>query len=59
MYEEYLAWANSSQNKALKEEVYRENFFRVFGKQPEDFGLASKAPKVASEPSEFVFPTAD
>lgn len=59
LYEEYLAWANSSQNKALKEEVYRENFFCVFGKQPEDFGLASKAPKVASEPSEFVFPTAD
>ena len=54
LYEDYLAWANSPQNKALKEEVYRENFFRVFGKNPEEFGLTSNAPTVTREPKEFI-----
>lgn len=54
LYEDYLAWANSPQNKALKEEVYRENFFRVFGKTPEEFGLTSNAPTVTREPKEFI-----
>lgn len=54
LYEDYLAWANSPQNKALKKEVYRENFFRVFGKNPEEFGLTSNAPTVTREPKEFI-----
>lgn len=55
LYEDYLAWANSSQNKELKEKVYNENFFRVFGKTPEDFGLVSNVPKVTSDANDFMF----
>lgn len=56
LYKDYLDWANSPQNKELKKEVYKENFFRVFGKTPEDFGLESKAPEVTSDSIKLIAP---
>lgn len=47
LYEQFLKWANSAQNTELKKDIYRENFFLVFGKMPEEFGLPCKAPEIS------------
>ena len=37
LYDEFLAWANSSQNYAQKKEAYMTNYLKTFGKLPEEY----------------------
>ncbi|MDR1459683.1 MAG: hypothetical protein LBI60_05670, partial [Bacteroidales bacterium] len=37
-HKEYTNWMYSDQNRAQKEEIYRETFYKVFGKLPDEMG---------------------
>lgn len=42
LYQKFLDWVNSSEDLEVKKDVYRENFYRIFGKNVEDWEMTDK-----------------
>lgn len=54
LYRDFLLWANSSQNIQLKQEVYRSNYIKAFGKLPEGYTEAGELKQEIPAPEVFI-----